>query len=364
MRRIALLLCLLWLLPAPVRAEAYVTLPELRLQAGEGWHETFIARGREVVAQADIDWFPEANACPVLEVAGAVVAQPDGEFRKSGKVLDSDCYVNWAWMQASPWLDRSEAGSCSPVSYTVYGGEPPPLIPEELDAGYEALLVQIDADLTPYAAVRLADFRIREVHVEGIRYVQEGTLPDGTPVLGAPRSRTGSYRLEAVQLLRGIPLVESRETLSGKAPGGCLSYYYFSRDWRYYHLYCAREVAVLQADVPLMSFEAMKQVWIGQIEAGKLRGIDELEFGYVVCRSGGRFVALPVWRLKGGYTTDPAREHVMPYRHPRDKDGSLTVPATYADHYYNAQTGEMLPAPKDGVRTLKKLRILTWEDVR
>lgn len=360
-RLICILLAMLMLLSA-ASAEEYISLSELRKQVENGWCETFTAMGREVIVQADIGWFPEANACPILTVAGAVTAQPVAEFRKSGKELKSDAYIGWAWMHESPFLERSKGDSYSPVSYTVYGGETPSLIPEELDIGYEAFLAQIDADMVPYTDVRLADFRIREVHVEGIRYVLEDTLPDGTPVLGDPRRKTGAYRLEAVQLLHGIPLIETM--LSGKMPGGCLSYYYFSQDWRYYHLYCAKEISVIQADVPLLSFEAMKQVWIRQIEEGKLRGIDELEFGYIVCKSGKQFVALSVWRLKGGYTTDPKKEKVMPYRHSRDKDGTLTVPSTYTDFYYNAQTGEMLPDVKDEVRTITNLEILTWEDVQ
>lgn len=169
MRRLAGLLGALCLIPALAGAEEYVTLAQLREQVGGGWHETFSARGREIVVQADFGWFPEADACPVLEVAGAVTAQPGAEFRKSGKALESDSYVNWAWMQESPWLDRSSP-SVGPVDYTVYGGAVPPLIPEELEIGYEALLSQIDADVAPYADVRLADFRIEEVQIRGRRY--------------------------------------------------------------------------------------------------------------------------------------------------------------------------------------------------
>ena len=364
MRKIALLLCVLCLIPILALAEDYVSLSELREQVGEGWHKSFTAKGREVAVQADINWFPEVDTCPVLEVAGAATAQPGAEFRKSGKVLKSDIYVNWAWMQESPFLDRSEGDSCSPVHYTVYDGEVPTLIPDELDISYDELLAQVDTDIAPYTDVRLADFRIEEVKVEGIRYVLEDTLPDGTPVLGNPRSKTGAYRIGAVQLLHGIPFIESRETHSSKMPGGSFSYYYFSQDWRYYHLYCAREISVIQPDVPLLSFEAMKRVWIKQIEAGKLRGIDELEFGYLVCKSGKQFFAIPVWRLKGGYTTDPNKKNVMPYHNARDKDGSLTVPTTYTDYYYNAQTGEMMPVQKNEAHTLKNLIVLTWEDVQ
>lgn len=363
MRRLTMLLCLFCLLPCLSQAEDFVTLPELRSQVGEGWHEAFTAMGREVTVQAAVDWFPCAGACPIVEVEGGVTAQPGPEFRKSGSASSSQTYVGWAWMQTNPWLNRSAGASFSPVCYTVYGGDAPPLIPPGLDVGYDALLAQIDSDLAPYASVRLADFRIEAVEVEGVRYAVEATLPDGTPVPGEPRTATGSYRLEAVQLLHGIPLVEGRETLSGGTPGGRLSYYYFGQGWRYYHLYCVREVAVLHGDVPLLSFDAMKQVWIGQIEDGRLRGIDGLAFGYLVCRIGERCVALPVWRLKGGYTDDPLQERVMPYHHARDTDGGLTVPLTYGDYYYSAQTGDMLPEPRSGVRTLPELTILTWEDV-
>ncbi len=364
MRRMTLFLCVLCLLPILAYAEDYVTLAGLREQVGAGWHETFTAMGREVVVQADIDWFPAGDVCPVLAVTGAVLEQPGPEFSRTGKVRTSDTYIGWFFMQEDPFLDRSESQTYCPVSYTVYDGDIPTLIPEELDIGYGELLAQIDNDIAPYSEVRLADFRIKAVEVEGIEYALSGDFQDGTPVLGEPRRWTGMYCLEAVQLLRGIPLVETRKTQSSATLGGSLVYLYYSQGWRYYHLHCAKEVSVLQTDAPLLSFDAMKQIWIEQIEAGKLRGIDELEFGYLVCKHGKQFIALPVWRVKGGYTKDPNRKNVMPYQNPRDKDGSLTVPSAYTDYYYNAQTGEMMPAPKDGVRILKAIEIMTWEDVR
>lgn len=360
------LLCfLLCLLPALACAEDYVTLAELRAQVGDGWHETFIAKGREVVVQADINWFPEVDACPMLEVAGAVSEQPGPEFTKLGnrQVKNNyDCTLYWFWMKENPYLDRSECNTWGHVDYTVYGGEVPTLIPEELDVDYPGLLAQIDADISTYTGLTLADFRIDSVQVKSIRYELEGTREDGTPILGNPRSTTGNYWLKATQLHRGIPMVEAFNV--NDIPRGKLSYLYYSQGWRYYTLYCSREVSVLQEDVPLLSFEAMKQVWRKQIEAGKLRGIDELEFGYLACKSGKQFITLPVWRIKGGYSNDPNRKNVMPYQNPRDEEGSLTVPSTYTDYYYNAQTGEMLSASTTSARKLPKSGILTWEDVQ
>lgn len=56
----------------------------------------------------------------------------------------------------------------------------------------------------------------------------------------------------------------------------------------------------------------------------------------------------------------------MPYHDPRDRDGSLTVPLTYGNYFYSAQTGEKLPTAlltqKD--RQLPAGEIVTWENLR
>ncbi len=57
----------------------------------------------------------------------------------------------------------------------------------------------------------------------------------------------------------------------------------------------------------------------------------------------------------------------MPCHDKRDRDGSLTVPVSYGDYIYSAQTGEMIQTncltgrPDD---PLPALEIVTWESIR
>ena len=61
--------CLLALLfPLCVAAQEYYTLPEIREQAAQGWHETVTDRyGRETTVDVDVQVFGEENA-PVVRI--------------------------------------------------------------------------------------------------------------------------------------------------------------------------------------------------------------------------------------------------------------------------------------------------------
>lgn len=107
-----------------------------------------------------------------------------------------------------------------------------------------------------------------------------------------------------------------------------------------------------------------------QIHAGKLRGVDEMQFCYLPFlqkdEQGSHWILQPVWQVLCGYTEDPSNEQVMPYYAKSDTDGSLTVPEEYNDYFYNAQTGEMVqvyPLTRDR-DPQPAYEILTWEDIQ
>ena len=67
-KQFAALLTALSLLPTLALAQEYYTLPEIREQAKDGWHETYTDKyGRETVVDIDVEVYGEETA-PVLKV--------------------------------------------------------------------------------------------------------------------------------------------------------------------------------------------------------------------------------------------------------------------------------------------------------
>ncbi len=359
-------------------ASDYVSLPELSAQAAAGWNETFSAQGREVTVAVDVIRMPETDACPVLEIAGM------GEGDVASGSLDryqgvkgvtvysfsSSLSVDYlAESIMAPGAKGSYAGKLAnsqPYTEWFYG-DAPTFQPENVDLTYEQYLQKIDTEIEPIFGLTLADFRIRRVTADGVEYMAKENKK-GELILGKQFSRWGSFYLEAEQLFHGIPVVG----YSGEwtvTPKGTLYFFYANAGYYHFTVSCSRETGVREADVPLLSLDAMKRVLTAQIESGHLRGVDELEFGYLAMyegkRSEGRWLLAPVWRMHGGYTQNAKQEHVMPYY--SERDGGEVVPQEYGDFYYSAQTGELLPTDillQNGIdNPLQAGSLLTWADV-
>ena len=81
-KQFAALLAALSLLPTLALAQEYYTLPEIREQAKDGWHETYTDKyGRETVVDIDVEVYGEETA-PVLKVG----------WGKYGKFTDDNAF--------------------------------------------------------------------------------------------------------------------------------------------------------------------------------------------------------------------------------------------------------------------------------
>ncbi len=357
-------------------ADDYVSLPELCKEAMSGWHETYTAKGREVVANADIRWMPEAQTCPIVQVEGlGKQADPDAfkQYQDQPGIKSAlrDYIAAVALMERDtriyPEKDNYKGDTVTPQDLTFYGGEVPTQTPENVDLDYEGFLKKVNEDIGSFSGLTLDDFRIDTLKVSGVTY--QAKKKDGDLVKGDPITKMGSYILRAKQLIHGIPVISTLIRLEN-APGGSLIYLYANPRYYRFTLIGSLELGVHTKDVPLLSFDAIRRVLEKQIEEGKLRGVDEMEFGYIAFYQGKKdnrtWLMMPVWRLKAGYTEDPKKEKVMPYHDERDRDGSLTVPMGYGDYYYSAQTGELIPTVilTEREDPLPAREIVTWESLK
>jgi hypothetical protein len=264
-------------------------------------------------------------------------------------------------------MDNYKGDTVTPQDLTFYGGEIPTQMPENVDLDYEGFLKKINEYIGSFSGLTLEDFRVDTLKVSGVTY--QAMKKNGQLVKGDPITKMGSYILNAKQLLHGIPVISTLIGLEN-APGGSLTYLYANPRYYRFTLIGSSELGVHTKDVPLLSFEAIKRVLEMQIDEGKLRGVDEMEFGYLAFYQGKKdsrtWLMMPVWRITGGYTEDPKKDKVMPYHDERDIDGSLTVPMEYGDYYYSAQTGVLLSTVSLTGREdqLPVGEIVTWESLK
>lgn len=384
MKKIALLTIAILIALAPLNALAqtssgiaaadYVSLAELRTQALSGWHETYTANGREVAANVAIDWMPDAEVCPVVQIEMFSIPEDDKRLTPYREYQDVWVYTGLANLYIQVMDDEVNCETNGEDYRGLQGWKQrieyrnnlqPIEDAQDCDLTYPQFLDKINSALLPFDGLTLDDFYVSYLVVNGPEY--NAKIENGELVFGAQKTRTGNYSLDGLRLFEGIPAFE---VYWDDAPRTSLGYSYWSPAGYSFYLGTTRQVGIEIADVPLLSFSAMKAALEKQIASGNLRGVDEMEFGYLPFYAGKkaerRWVLLPVWRVLGGYTSDAnTTKEVMPYYDERDTDGSLSVPKEYDNWYYNAQTGEQLPATpvRDGSNPLPMCQPLTWHDL-
>ena len=344
----------------------YVSLATLREQAAQGWVQTYTAKGRSIEVNVGEIPMPAAVECPVIEVTpwGKGDVQSDiFESQWDTKLLKSAMFDNrvvasfWDNSLSTNYTGRTE----TPEDFIFENGAIPTQPPQGMDMDYEAFLGQVNRDLQLISKLTLDDFLLKELRARGITY--QAKERNGEVVLGDPITKNGDYSLLAYQRVRGIPMLDV-QNMAEDVPIGMLRYFYANAQNFHFALYAAKEEAVRIPDIPLLSFPAFKRVLEAQIEAGHLRGVDKLDFGYLAFYEGSKnsrvWLLLPVWRIEGGYTKDAnTKNEVMPYHDPRDTDGSITYPMGYSHYFYSAQTGDMLPT--GSLVQKNDVRIPAWD---
>lgn len=361
------LMMLMMLVCALAAAQEYVTLPELREQAKAGWNTTYTAKGREVIVNAEMDWFPEADVCPLVSVDPLTIDEDDERLDKWRGLPHSDIVAdlpdrvnigvkNYNRYNLVPL--GSYTGKRLIDRYSFYDGEVPDCQPEDCDITFEAFMAMFEADLNDITGLSLEDIHIDEIEVSSPQY--KGKKVNGEYVRGDKLTASGDYYLFAKQLVEGMPVLGSFRSMDK----GRIQYGYYMADHYDMLFWSVTNPEIIEADLPLLSFDAFKAELEKLIDAGKLRGADGMRFGYGVCKDAKGWKLVPVWMVTCGYTDNPnSDEKIMPYT---GKDGRLVSPNSYGEYYFNAQTGEMMK--RYTVNRLEEAlhmpeKILTWNDV-
>ena len=358
-------------------AEVYVSLAYLRKEALQGWQERFTVDGREVVVNAVIPWMPEGDACPIPEIAPGEINQDESliaRYAGKGNVVDisaSRPYVDvnidingTTWFTDQKFFYGVGPGYRTQTERIEYGYHQPPAgTPEGLDMTFDAFYAFADEPIRAFTGISLDDYYWSGDLCSVIWQVKE--KKDGQRIPVEPMTRSGSWAIWGWQMFHGIPTLPY-----GDGPYPRMVFNYHNENCYNFTVVPYQEIGLLAEDVPLLSFEAIKQALTEQILSGHLWSIDEMEVCYIGTSASGmdgsRFLLQPVWRIKGGYTDDPhTNKAVLPYQSSNAKEGRLMVPEAYGDYYFHAQTGEMFrrPTQNDNGHAMPALKILRWEDV-
>lgn len=134
------------------------------------------------------------------------------------------------------------------------------------------------------------------------------------------------------------------------------------------------ESKILADDVPLCSFDRVKENIVQKIEDGLIRKIFSIELGYALYNEPGSkrspgasylqdatFYAVPTWFVQCLYEKN-VKKDLPTYDGEDDMGGRNSIKMEWLA--FNAQTGEMLSRKKSKVRTADYTDFMTWEEVR
>ena len=339
-------------------AQEYYTLPEIREQAAEGWHETYTDQyGREIAVDVDVQVFGK-EAAPVLEVG-----LPD--------------YIKYTSIENNPYesvMNVRKSGG-QRTRYYVKSGEK-----VDLDKVYGA---DIGNDLT----LREAYDYLRE-HLEKQGIPTEEFLydqPRDFEVLCNTSQATGEvlskpfYNLDLWPTLHEMPILA--HVLDGVQKAGWPWYraelFYMIRDRGEHSIVVNTlvERQMLAEDIPLCSLEQVIENLESEIEAGYIQKVYSIRFGYSlyndpaiqsrtpvsVYDSNCPFYAVPSWVIECIFAEKP-KETVLD-----SIDEDIDEHAYAKKITINAQTGKMLDPfdkSKYGFADGDYKGFISWDDVR
>ena len=371
-----LLLCLLLCLSVAVPAWAEtpsLTLPELRQQVPDRLTVAYEAFDRTVTVDAPI-FVPAAEQLPIL------VVRPDWWEVSSNDPAISIAVKTHGIVSDAPqnrfditWGDESESASgdiiyhyslyppydldapCCPGGMTV--GQILTLLDQVIGQTSVADCYQLNLPQSIYGQYAL-DSATGEAKNGGDIFIGPmQQLLCGVPVIGLASSYRGEYTSD------GDPYLEIDLTASLSGTGQSLRA-------------TGRMISItdrLAEDVPLCSFESVRQALESEIKAGHIREIFQLQLGYVLYATPGAkrsighdwlttenavFYAVPMWDVHCLYESNPDKA-VTP--DPQDHRNS----ASAVHLLINAQTGELVSPPHTYDATFDDFTgFITWEDVR
>ena len=382
-KQFAALLAALSLLPTLALAQEYYTLPEIKEQAKDGWHETYTDKyGRETAVDIDVEVYGDDKA-PILRLEDANL-QVDETRLIDGETADHirDKFKRFNITKDYPYDTVTEVrkkGGRKTWIYRAWG--------EAIDPN-KAYGAEYGSDLTIGGVY---DFCAQALARQGLdmsddfEYAhpkQVEMLVNISQATGQPAS-TPFYIVNLWQKLRGLPILE--HAMKGFEKQGWPMYtptvIFMMLDENSYDIYInmMKEAELVAEDIPLCSFDTVKRNLEAQIEAGHIQGVLSLQFGYALYNEPGYpnyrkdieidyqadYYAVPSWVIECIYMPNGKKTFVMqedptPGANIRGQNDCKTL-------VINAQTGELIDVTdrsKGGFGDADYKGFIPWDRVK
>ncbi len=348
--------------------EKHYTVQGILKQAADGWHQSYQAHGRTVVADIPVQ-VPDAAVFPALraEPMPALSSIPITDFRgynqENSKFFNEAGFFRWDSIAGEIKTEAARKSGKSSSKVT----EIKPVVrffnQLEWDDAY--------AKNTP-STVRDADALMKAIWEKYFPNEKILLMPHWANVYGDPQAPLMVY---FDQVIRGIPVLcysmnsfshysvtlkkENRGYVGGVAIMQGLSNIGMEDTFYSAQYSLMKEQQEIEPDLPLCSLEQAVKTYEQLIEAGKLRTVQSLRLGYVVWYNKGdkeSYTLLPAWVLEGELFRDADEERSRPMTEYSDKPGE------YGPILVNAQTGELIdPWNASPDRSFDKPDILPWK---
>ncbi|MEG1571365.1 MAG: hypothetical protein RR431_09215, partial [Clostridia bacterium] len=354
-------------------AEGYFSVSDVFLQAGDTWEETYDAHGRSIVLDITIKT-PAVTSVPVIRIAPhAGVNAFAKQTQMNGVIQNNEAGFFIYVLAPDPMLPPKKSVGAHEAYYPLAELNDGKAYAEENaltlgqcksrarllldDAGFQGCLFDLDSpcDIRWVQGYALMTARMREENKSNETYTGEA--------YGA----CGYYWLAARQTLHGIPLwrdirwVYRNVRQESSWDLGCMNIAMDSADGGFdLCVKAADETAQLSEDIPLCSFEKVKETYEAAISEGNIRDADQLVFAYMIFRGNHSddLIAYPCWVLRCRYLKNhKTKERDLADGYPwQNTDEALML-------VVDAQSGEMID-PYDKSRARDKLpSYLTWQEV-
>ena len=384
MKRIMCLLIALLMMLSAANAEEWVSIEELRTQIPSHWAKTYETKWRTIVIDAEIN-VPQVNKVPIVCIEGgaeeptftaADIGWDSLRFRGAYMLLigrDSPDYpkkLNGArlgspYAEGNWYSDFAPENQYVPLDDITFGE-----ITERAKAALRSMGYKPDHFLleTPVRvwAHHICEYGKTEDVLPGYIIMEFLSKVEGIPVLSHVQESVrgeSSTKLDDAEFWQ--PVVSS------------LTYNGYLGDLTSMHLVPLKVQEVIVEDIPLLSFDELMAAVEGEINAGHIRKIYEIEFGYVLYNEPGKFYtvetgkgrsaegqtaryyARPMWQVTCLYkdtATGKLREK------PNDSDDERNS-LDYYQMLIDAQTGEVVRQTNAQDRCEYK-GFVSWDEVQ
>ena len=350
---------LLW--PAGSRAE-YVSITDLQKEVAAGWHETYQAHGRTITVDIPII-IPNVGFFPVLRIEKQPAVQ-SGLLEGANVTANSDNHLSFS--RISPNRQPTKEGD-------AWFRETFILTPGEIDWDKH---LTMDNPITAGEAITVFDQLFTRLY--GGSWKEHFTLDNlwvtsrlyaynrKTKEFGSPMNTWGGYYFDFTQTLCGIPvLVSGSSSLSPSlekaypCPAVRADALVSAADDYSIGVQMVRILDMPYPDIPLLSFDAVKEEFEKWIDSGRLREVRSLSLGYGFCADPGTegiYWAYPVWVLDGILYRNAKEEPAPPPEEGYDTRPTRTLRLP-------AQAGPVMPQFDEPLSGWQMPGIIRWEDV-